>query len=169
VTKILLKYLRNMTTTTHTAIGVLIGTAVGNPILGFALGVISHYLVDVIPHGDMHMRDSNNLVNKKNERLSHVFVITDVALGITLLNILGTILPDDVTRSTVYAASIFGSILPDLLVGINDLVKSALGRKHTHLHFLFHDFLCRKHGDPKLRYSLAVQALFVVGVVYFFT
>ena len=156
-----------MTTTTHTAIGVLIGTAVGNPVLGFILGFASHYLVDVIPHGDMYMRESNNLVNKKNERMAHVFVITDIALGITLLNVLGTILPDDVTRSTVYAASIFGSVLPDAMVGINDLVKSKLGRLHTRLHFLFHDFLCRKHGDPKLRYSLAVQALFVIGVIVF--
>ncbi|MEK7183132.1 MAG: hypothetical protein AAB776_00690 [Patescibacteria group bacterium] len=156
-----------MTTATHTAIGVLIGTAVGNPILGFVLGVASHYLVDMIPHGDMHMRDSNNLVNKTNERMSHVFVIVDIALGITLLNILGTFLPDDVTRSSVYIASIFGSILPDLLVGINDLVKSLPGRKHTRLHFYFHDFFCRKHGDTKLRYSLAVQALFVVAVVCF--
>lgn len=156
-----------MTTTTHTAIGVLIGTAVGNPILGFGLGFISHYLVDIIPHGDMHMRDSNNLVNKKNERQSHVFVIIDVALGITLLNILGTVLSDDVTRSTVYAASIFGSVLPDAMVGVNDLVKSKLGRLHTRFHFHFHDLLCRKHGDSKLRYSLAAQAIFIVGVVYF--
>jgi len=156
-----------MTTTTHTAIGVLIGTAVGSPILGFVLGVVSHYLVDMIPHGDMHMRDGNNLVNKTNERMSHVFVILDVALGITLLNILGTILPDDVTRSTVYIASIFGSVLPDALVGINDLVKSIPGRKHTKLHFFFHDFFCRTHGDTKLRYSLAIQAFFVVGVVCF--
>lgn len=157
-----------MTTTTHTAIGVLIGTSVGNPVLGFALGVLSHYLIDIIPHGDMHMRDSNNLVNKKNERMSHVFVITDVAIGITLLNILGTVLPDDATRSTVYAVSIFGSILPDLLVGINDLAKSTLGRKHTHFHFMFHDFICRKHGDVKLRYSLATQAAFIFGVIAYF-
>lgn len=155
-----------MTTTTHTAIGALIGTAVGNPILGFILGFVSHYLVDVIPHGDMYMRESNNLVNKKNERMAHVFVITDIALGITLLNVLGTLLPDEVTRSTVYAASIFGSVLPDAMVGVNDLVKSKLGRLHTRFHFLFHDFFCRKHGDPKLRYALVGQAIFVLGIVY---
>jgi hypothetical protein len=156
-----------MTTTTHTAIGALIGTAVGSPILGFVLGVASHYLVDMIPHGDMHMRDSNNLVNKKNERSSHVFVIVDIALGITLLNILGQFLPNEVTRSTVYMASIFGSILPDLLVGLNDLVKSLPGRKHTKLHFFFHDYFCRHHGDPKLRYSLFMQTVFVGAIVLF--
>src|SRR5690348_15056845 len=135
--KILVKYLRFMTTTTHTAIGALIGTAVGGPVLGFILGVASHYLVDMIPHGDMFMRESNNLVNKQTERLAHLFVITDVALGITLLNVLGTFLPNDVTQSSAYIASIFGSILPDLLVGINDLVKSLPGRKHTRMHFFF--------------------------------
>ena len=158
-----------MTTTTHTAIGALIGTAVGSPVLGFALGVASHYLVDMIPHGDMHMRESNNLVNKKNERFAHAFVFTDIALGITLLTVLGQFLPNDVTRSSVYAASIFGSILPDLLVGLNDLVKSPPGRKHTKIHFFFHDFFCRKHGDPKLRYSLLAQSLLILGLVYLIT
>ncbi|HRH31848.1 MAG TPA: hypothetical protein PLK06_00830 [bacterium] len=158
-----------MTTTTHTAIGTLVGTAVGNPLLGFILGLSSHYLVDMIPHGDMFMREPDNLVNKVTEKLAHVFVITDVALGLTLLTILGHFLPNEVTRSSVYIASIFGSILPDLMVGINDLVKTALGRKHTQVHFFFHDFFCRKHGDPKLRYALAAQALFVLGVIYFFS
>lgn len=156
-----------MTTTTHTSIGALIGTAVGAPVLGFILGVASHYLVDMIPHGDAFMREPNNLVNKRNERLAHAFVFIDIALGIILLTVLGQFLPNSVTHSTVYAASIFGSILPDLLVGLNDLIKTAPGRKHTHLHFFFHDFFCRKHGDPKLRYSLMAQGLFVLGVVYF--
>lgn len=155
-----------MTITTHTAIGALIGTAVGNPILGFILGVISHYLVDMIPHGDMYMRESNHLVNKTHERFAHIFVITDVALGITVLNILGQILPDDTTHGMTYMAAIFGSILPDLLVGINDLGKTWLGKKHTHLHFFFHDIFCRKHGDPLLRHSLTAQAIFVVGIIY---
>ncbi|MDQ5952092.1 MAG: hypothetical protein QG626_219 [Patescibacteria group bacterium] len=158
-----------MTTTTHTAIGTLVGTAVGNPLLGFILGLSSHYLVDMIPHGDMFMREPDNLVNKITEKLAHVFVITDIALGLTLLTVLGYFLPNEITRSPVYIASIFGSILPDLMVGINDLVKTALGRKHTQVHFFFHDFFCRKHGDPKLRYALAAQALFVLGVIYYFS
>lgn len=157
-----------MTTTTHTAIGAIIGTVVGGPLVGFVLGVISHYLVDIIPHGDMHMRDANNLVNKRNERSSHLFVIADITLALILVIILGTILPDNVTQSSIYAASIFGSILPDILVGLNDLVKTPVGRKHTHVHFLFHDLLCRQHGDPKLRYSLLAQAIFVVSVVLMF-
>ena len=163
----MLSYSDFMTTTTHTAIGAMIGTTVGGPVFGFILGVVSHYLVDMIPHGDMHMRDSNNLVNKTHERMSHVFVIIDVALGITLLNILGSFMPNDVTQSSIYVASILGSILPDLLVGSNDLVKSALGRLHTKLHFFFHDFFCRQYGDFKLRYSLLMQMLFVVCTVIF--
>ncbi|MFZ2681867.1 MAG: hypothetical protein WAZ14_02120 [Patescibacteria group bacterium] len=156
-----------MTTTTHTAIGALIGTLVGNPVLGFVLGFCSHYLVDMIPHGDMHMRDHDHLVNKTNEKTSHLFVLLDVALGIGLLTLLGTFLPNDVTRSSVYIAAIFGSVLPDALVGINDLIKSHPGRKHTKLHFFFHDYFCRQHGDPKLRYALFAQALAVISIVYF--
>jgi len=154
-----------MTTTTHTAIGAVIGSIVGGPALGFVCGLASHYLVDMIPHGDMHMRDSNNLVNKTNEKMAHVFVITDVAVGITLLTVLGSFMPDDITRSSVYMASIFGSVLPDAMVGINDLVKSLPGRKHTKLHFYFHDFFCRQHGDPKLRYALLAQATVVISIV----
>jgi hypothetical protein len=156
-----------MTTTTHTAIGAVIGTLVGTPILGFVVGVISHYLVDTIPHGDMHMREANHLVNKTNERRAHVFVVADIALAITLVVVLGSILPNNITQSSLYAASIFGSILPDVLVGLNDLVKSPAGRRHTHFHFIFHDFFCRKFGDPKLAHALAIQGIFVVSVIFF--
>jgi hypothetical protein len=156
-----------MTITTHTAIAVAIGTTVGNPILGFIFGLVSHYLVDAIPHGDMHLREADHLVNKQKEASGVTLVIVDMLFGVGLLSLLGTLLPNDVTRSATYIAAIAGSVLPDALVGMNDLIKSKPGRAHTQLHFFFHDYFCRKHGDTKLPYSLMAQGLFVLGVIAF--
>ncbi len=46
-----------MTLTTHVAIGAGIGVLVGNPELGFVLGLVSHFMVDMIPHGDTLLAD----------------------------------------------------------------------------------------------------------------
>lgn len=158
-----------MTTTTHTAIGIVIGSLIGEPILGFALGVSSHFLVDMIPHGDMFMRQANNLLTHEQKKLSTLFAFTDVALGIALLVMVGAILPNEITQSPVYIASIFGSVLPDLLVGLNDLKKTTLGKKYVKLHFFFHDMLCRRYGDTRLPYALLGQAAFVACIIYWLT
>lgn len=154
-----------MTITTHTAIAVAIGSVVGSPILGFVLGLISHYAVDMIPHGDMYLREQNHTVNQQHEQAGYLLVITDVLVGIALLTTLGFLLPNDVTRSPAYISAVIGSVLPDALVGLNDLMKSTPGQTHAKLHFFFHDFFCRKHGDAKLRYSLMAQAVFVIAIV----
>jgi hypothetical protein len=154
-----------MTITTHTAIAVAIGSVVGSPLLGFILGLVSHYAVDMIPHGDMHLREQDHGVNKQHENAGYLLVVIDVLLGITLLITLSRLLPNELTQSPAYIATIFGSVLPDALVGLNDLVKSSLGKAHAKMHFFFHDFFCRKHGDARLRNSLLVQAMFVAMVV----
>lgn len=41
-----------MLTTPHVLTGAALGVATGNPIAGFAAGVVSHFILDAIPHTD---------------------------------------------------------------------------------------------------------------------
>ena len=54
-----------MTITTHTAIGAAIGFSLSHPVLGFAVGMLSHFAVDMIPHGDLKF--SEQFKNKKRK------------------------------------------------------------------------------------------------------
>ena len=38
--------------TTHSVVGAAAGAATGDPYLGFAAGVLSHHVLDAIPHFD---------------------------------------------------------------------------------------------------------------------
>lgn len=41
-----------MLTTPHVLVGAAVGVATGNPIAGFAAGVVSHFILDAVPHTD---------------------------------------------------------------------------------------------------------------------
>jgi hypothetical protein len=152
-----------MTLTTHVAIGAGIGAVVGEPALGFVLGAVSHFLVDMIPHGDTGLADRyyNN-----NEKLAPVaYATADGALAIILLMVFMAIKPDNIAN-TPFAAAVIGSVLPDLMVGLADVLKKNRALKaYRKFHFFFHDYFSRRYGDVKLRYAIVAQAAFVLVII----
>jgi hypothetical protein len=154
-----------MTLTTHAAIGAAIGTLVGNPLLGFTLGLASHFLVDMIPHGDNELSDRFHVHKKKKAPVAYVTV--DYTLSFILTMMLVALRPDGISNLG-FTAAVVGSVLPDLMVGAADLFKkNPLLRAYRKFHFFFHDFFSRKHGDIKLRYSLLAQAVVVAVLINF--
>lgn len=147
-----------MTLTTHAAIGAAIGSAVGNPVLGFILGAASHFLVDMIPHGDNQLADLFR-IHKKKRKLAVAYVTVDAVLAMYL--VMTVFLVRTNGTHTAYAAAVAGSVLPDLLVGLSDLWRTTALKKFCKFHFFFHDFFSRKHGDFPLKYALLGQAIFI--------
>lgn len=147
-----------MTLTTHAAIGAAIGSAVGNPVIGFALGAASHFLVDMIPHGDNQLADLFR-IHKKRRKLAVAYVMVDGVIAMYMVMAVFLVRTDG--THLAFAAAISGSILPDLLVGLSDILRWKVLKKFCKLHFYFHDFFSRKHGDIKLQYALVGQAVFV--------
>lgn len=152
-----------MTLTTHVAIGAGIGVLVGEPALGFALGVISHFLVDMIPHGDTVLVDRFYI--QKERFVPVAYTATDGALAVVLVMFLVAIKPDNVSNMAL-AMAVTGSALPDLLVGLADIFKkNRVGRAYYKFHFYFHDYFSRQYGDVNLKYAVAAQAVFIFIVV----
>ena len=154
-----------MTLTTHAAIGAAIGTLVGNPLLGFILGGVSHFLVDMIPHGDNELADRFHV--HKMKKVPVAFMTTYAALAILLVMTLMALRPDGAPNA-VFAASVMGSVLPDFMVGMADLFKkNSVLRAYRKFHFFFHDFFSRPYGDVRLRYALFAQAILIIVLVKF--
>ncbi len=152
-----------MTLTTHVAIGAGIGVLVGNPALGFGLGVVSHFLVDMIPHGDTGLADRYYNNNEKLVPVAYAGI--DGALAVILLMLFVVIKPDSVATAP-FAAAVIGSVLPDLLVGAADVMKkNRVLVAYRKFHFYFHDYFSRSYGDVKLRYALVAQTIFILVVV----
>lgn len=150
-----------MTLTTHAAIGAAIGSAVGNPVLGFALGAASHFLVDMIPHGDNQLADLFR-IHKKKRKLAVAYVMVDGVIAMYMVMAIFLVRTDG--TNIAFAAAVAGSVLPDLLVGLSDIFRTRALKQFYRFHFYFHDFFSRKYGDVPLRWALIGQAVFIAVI-----
>ncbi len=147
-----------MTLTTHAAIGAFIGTIAKDPVIGFMAGATSHFLVDMIPHGDNQLADLFRI--HKRRKLAVTYVTIDAIIAILFVLTMFTARGE--VGNTAFSAAVAGSILPDLLVGLADATKWKPLKRFSKFHFYFHDFFSRKHGDVKLKYALVGQLGFIL-------
>lgn len=147
-----------MTLTTHATLGAVIGRLVGNPVLAFVFGFISHFLIDIIPHGDTGISDNFRIHKRKQKRaVAYVAVDAFVALAFVLL-IANT---RDIDSVRTFSWGIIGGVLPDFLVGVYEITKTPLLRWFNTMHFFFHDFVVKRRGDVPLYYALLAQVVLI--------
>jgi hypothetical protein len=91
-----------MLVTNHVLSGALIGAAVKRPPAAFALGVVSHFALDAVPHwGDWGSR----------RRFLRV-AVRDGLTGLAVIGALAAVSPPE--RRPAVLAGIAGAVLPDL-------------------------------------------------------
>lgn len=147
-----------MTLTTHASLGAVIGHAVGNPVLAFVFGFISHFLIDMIPHGDSGLAD-NYKIHKKKQKHALAFVAIDAVSAILFVLII--VNTKDLNSVHAFSWGIAGSVLPDLIIGLYEVTKSPLLRWFNTLHFAFHDFFIKRKGDVPLYYAILAQIVLI--------
>ncbi|MFH1405229.1 MAG: hypothetical protein ABIH21_04005 [Patescibacteria group bacterium] len=148
-----------MTLTTHATIGAVIGRATGNPLLAFFIGFISHFIFDIIPHGDSKLAKDYYVLKKKKKK-AFAFVTIDGVIALFLVLILANI--KDIVDIRLYTWGVVGAVLPDLLVGLNDITKTKFLKKFHKLHFYFHNLATNKIGDVSFKFSLTCQIILIV-------
>ena len=107
------------------------------------LGIASHLVLDAIPHGDAGIghwvHSSPNHVTKLQRLLPMVFVDQILGAGVFFLLLTSPLLA--YTSFWTLFAGAFGSILPDYLTGIRDLLPQppkwieSIHRLHEKFHF----------------------------------
>jgi len=97
--------------TAHATIGIIIGEHVGNPVLGFLLGVFSHFICDIIPHGDTQFDAWANRRFKNRRTVTYIIASLDYAAMLTMLFFLSSTL----TITPAVVATTIGTIVPDIL------------------------------------------------------
>lgn len=104
-------YYIDMFITPHTSAAIWISTKVTDPGLAFVFGLISHFILDIIPHGD---EDIGSHKTTKRGRFIYMMKVAtvDVILSVALLYFYIT-RHQDYNRSAM-AGAVVGAWLPDV-------------------------------------------------------
>ncbi len=146
----------------HAATGALIGQQIKNPLLAFVLAFASHFVLDMIPHGDQDWIDEYKGDEKSKVRKIIVIVALDAVVLLGLL-ISRFFYLDSFEPSLNIAAGILGGVLPDLIVACHEL-SDKLFKNFYRFHFLMHDLI--KIKQPSTAQSIVFQAV-VLGALLF--
>ncbi len=154
---------------THSVVGAALARYVPSALLAFLFGIVSHYVLDRIPHWHYHVPHVKKATlapfGKKSFSFSRA-VAPDVAkvafdfavgLAISLYFFSGDIV-------SIFLGS-FGAVLPDLLVGAAKLWPQRLLVAHDKFHRRNHT-LVRLDDQPLL--GIGSQAALVVLVILLF-
>lgn len=150
----------------HAAIGAIAGNAVSSPAEAFAIGFISHFFTDMIPHGDLHVY--HGYKSGKKVKTALLYVTADMVMTAVLVALL--FIRQDFFHPANVWMGIIGGLLPDLLVGLFEIIKpKADSWFYRHL-AMFHAFHMRNHRvlvkhlkrfehDIPLRWGMVLQAI----------
>ena len=155
----------------HAAAGAIIGTEIINPYWAFVAGVVLHFIMDIIPHGDHALgKKFFGLLNKKISEEEEIKSLATYGMLNSLIVILFIIYAfknyyfakDD---GVIWA--IIGSILPDILVTLYVLTKSRCLKWFFDFHKYIHHLLLEKiGGDIPLKYGIALQTILFILLMF---
>lgn len=142
----------------HAAAGALVGQTTGNPWLGFVFGILSHIILDIIPHGDSHLYQKY-----KNKELS----VKKAMAGTVLDSIAAIVFVVLIFNFGIYSAklvtsmAILGAIIPDVMIGLYELFSPKTPKilKTIHKwHFKNHDLIAARR-DFKWKHGQMLQII----------
>lgn len=135
--------------TVHATVGIIIGQATQNVWLAFIAGVISHFLIDIIPHGDQDLKEG-----KKIFRLA----LMDGVVLLVLLSILYQ--QGFLFLSLTVLSAMAGAIFPDAITGLYLQFKFPRLEKYLNFHVKLHNII--KKPVLNFQTGLVVQLVFLV-------
>jgi len=168
-----------MTLTTHAATGILVTQWTNNPFLGFFVAILSHFVLDAIPHGDdfIYWRHVHN----QKDSIALITGATDFFFLIILLLIILNFRSQN--NDMMIIAATIGGILPDLLMTLHTKNKIKFKEYyhgffqhckriyHSFLkaHYRFHMFCHNIMRTPiRFRTALSGQAIFIIWFIFYF-
>jgi hypothetical protein len=137
--------------TVHASVGALLGESIGNDVAAFGAGFASHFIFDIIPHGDESIGEIF-LKSKRHLPLALLFIL-DFAVAVVLvggLAVLGVF-----SNPTAAFSGALGATMPDILSGFSEVTKKILWS-------WFHKF--HEHNHKLLRKPVSVLVGSVIQV-----
>lgn len=151
--------------TVHATAGALVGSLTGNPVSAFALGVLSHAVLDIIPHGDEALGPQctgKTCTHREEVRFMLKLAIVDAMVMVFVLAFV--FVPWRTTPTFPMLAGFAGGVIPDILQGLG----AAFPRIRPFARFKeLHDFVHVRLVlyDPPFSAGMVVQLITLVTLV----
>lgn len=150
--------------TVHAVAATIIGKSIPNPLLAFLIGVLSHFILDIIPHGDSQMGKKfwsqrlKFLQDKGELKMMAVYgSIDSIVLAFFLMFLFKNF---EFTRADNVIWAMVGSIIPDITVLIYKLKDFRIIKWFFNLHNKNHNLLVNKiNFDVPLQYGVLMQII----------
>lgn len=140
--------------TVHAACGTLIGQHSNGILLAFILGIISHYILDIIPHGDDDFGKKKSFVALAS--LDSIFAVILILFLFAQVNL---------PHPKIIAWGIAGSILPDITWALEKIIRIRPFKPITEPNHLMHQIIKKRlsvgHG---MILQLIFLAIFVSSI-----
>jgi len=157
--------------TVHAAAATIIGKKTNSAFLAFILGLVSHFILDMIPHGDEQLGKTffgnkiRNLKARGELKLMALYgSIDSLFLAMFLLFLFRNF---QFANSDTVVWAIVGGILPDFIAALYKVTESKLLKPFTNLHFFMHRYLVGKFKtDIPLKYGVLMQIFFMTFLVW---
>ena len=148
--------------TTHAALGALIAEQMPNhPYLAFGFAIASHFLSDIIPHGDSNLYKGYVSGSKVRRALAYVTIdgVVSILFVLFLFN------SQQFQNRFTMTMGILGGVLPDLLVAVYEVTKVRGLRWFHRVHFYFHNLVSHRIGDLSFPSGFAMQMVFLAALM----
>ncbi len=163
--------MKHMFITVHAAAATIIGKEIANPIIAFIAGFGLHFILDMIPHGDMKMGRKFFGVEFKTFRQEENFkamalygTIDGIIMAGYLIFLFRTF---DFANTDGVTAAIIGGILPDIIVALYKLGNFKFLRWFDRLHHKIHYSLTsRLKDDIPLSAGIIMQVAFMAFLIW---
>lgn len=153
-----LYYNQPMTLLVHAAAGALIGQYANNPAIAFFYGILSHIILDAVPHGDsgLYKKYKNKEVSARKAMAGSIIdSICAIIFVLIFFNL------DIAPSRLITSLAIVGSIIPDILIGFYELLEPKAPKVLRIIHrwhFKNHDFIAKKY-DLSLKRGRMLQVI----------
>ncbi len=150
----------------HVITGAIIGKSTNDPVLASLAAFGSHFILDMIPHGDEHLLACPDRCNPKIKKFLTLIKIDSLIAALLIV----FILLSPLNNRFVVGLAIFGSVLPDILAGIHELGDLKQWRKRYfnnfwRFHRYTHNHIIR--WQPGFRLGLLIQSGFLYLLLKF--
>lgn len=122
--------------TVHASAGIIIGQQTGNIWLALLAGFISHFLLDIVPHGDQDLiKDRYNITTEETRLIRKLGIIDTLNAGllVILIYLFGLI-----TAPIAVLFAVVGSILPDYINAFYIFFKLKWLKWYFEIHYKLH-------------------------------
>lgn len=158
--------------TVHAAVGAFLGKKIASAPLAFLAGFVSHFLLDIIPHGDQKI--GNKLTSyiigrekQQQQKFRELAIYGMIDAFFVLMYVIFLFNTYDFENKTSVSWAIIGALLPDIIAGLYIVGKIKGTRWFYKIHDAIHwSVLNKLPQDMNLKTGILMQILILIFFVW---